>query len=406
MRERGVPLDRKSIQKLLYYLKRNYMGYGKIDALLKDPEIEDISCDGVGVPIYLYHREFQNIRSNIVFEDDRELNLFVMRLAERAGRQISLGRPAVDASLPEGFRLQATLGTEITAKGSSFSIRKFAVEPFTPIDLIKYKTFSPEMLAYLWLATENRKNIMIVGGTASGKTSTLNALSLFIPPAAKIISIEDTRELTLYQENWLASVTREVSEGKSIEMYDLLRSALRQRPEIIIVGEVRGKEALTLFQAMSTGHTSYSTMHAGSIPEMVHRLEAEPINVPHHMLSALNIVCLQLLTYYQDKRVRRNQSIVEILGVDPTSGALRLNRVYERNPVTDHFEKVGDSQILMEIARERGWGMLDLEKELKNRQRVLEYLAEKNIRRLGEVSKIIRSYYFDPEGVMKQISKR
>lgn len=405
IRERGVPLDSRSIQKMLYYLRRNYLGYGKIDGLLKDQNIEDISCDGVGVPIYLYHREYQNIRTNLMFEDPQELNLFVMRLVERAGRQISLGRPAVDASLPEGFRLQATLGTEITSKGSSFSIRKFAAEPFTPIDLINYGTFSPEMLAYLWLATENRKNIIIIGGTASGKTSTLNALSLFIPPAAKIISIEDTRELTLYQENWLASVTRESSEGKSIDMYELLRSALRQRPEVLIVGEVRGKEALTMFQAMTTGHTCYATMHAGSLREMVLRLEAEPINVPHHMLTALDVVCLQLLTYYKDKRVRRNQSVVEIIGVDPSTGALRTNRVYERDPITDTFEKVGDSHVLREIAKERGWGVLELERELRNRKQVLEYLAQRNIRRLGEVARVIGSYYRDPEGVMKQIAE-
>ncbi|MDI6820512.1 MAG: ATPase, T2SS/T4P/T4SS family [Candidatus Hodarchaeaceae archaeon] len=571
--EYGVSLDEKSVNKVLYYLKRNYIGYGKIDSILKDPRIEDISCDGVDIPIFLYHRDHQNIRTNLVFKDAEELDLFVIRIVERAGRQISLGRPTVDAALPEGYRVQATIGTEITTRGSSFSIRKYTEEPFTPVDLILHGTFSPEMLAYLWLATENKKNIMVVGGTASGKcvagdtkvllansrleemrslageafkrgqvmetedgwfvtdtdlkvfsmgpdlkiapvkvskvwkrrapdflykvrtrsgkeitvtpehpfftmdggvverradelevgmkiataeiasgdrgpclaspevfwdeianvkrikptdpwvydltvdsthnfvangiiahnTCTLNALSLFIPPDAKIVSIEDTRELTFYQDNWLASVTRDARGERAIDMYDLLRQALRQRPEVLIVGEVRGKEALTLFQAMSTGHSCYSTAHAGSIQEMVHRLEGEPINVPHHMLTALDIVCLQLLTYHRDKRVRRNQTIVEVLGVDPLSGALRTNRIFDRNPITDQFERIGNSQVLLEIARERGWSAIELERELKNRRRVLEYLAKNNMRRIGEVSAIIRQYYFDPAKVMEQI---
>jgi len=404
LREYGVVMTAKSIRKLLYYIKRNYIGYGRLDGLMRDPQIEDISCDGQNVPIFVYSRRYQSLRTNIIFTDQNELDLFVIRLVERAGKQITLGKPTVDAALPEGYRLQATLGTEVTTRGSSFSIRKYAEEPFTPIDVLSYGTFSSEMLAYLWLATENKKNIIIVGGTASGKTSTLNALSMFIWPDAKIVSIEDTRELALYQENWIPSVTRPAPGERAIEMYDLLRQALRQRPEVIIVGEVRGKEALTMFQAMSTGHTCYSTMHAGSVQEMVHRLEGEPINVPHHMLSALDIVCLQLLTYYRDQRVRRNQSIVEVVGIDPATGALRTNRVFERNPLTDEFERVGESQVLRDIARERGWSALELEQELRRRQQVLEYLYKNNIRRLHEVAAIFRQYYYEPEKVMEQLA--
>ncbi len=404
LREYGITLGAKSIKKLLYYLKRNYIGYGRIDALTHDPQIEDISCDGLNVPIFIYSRRYQSLRTNLVFSDVNELDLFVIRLVERAGKQISLGKPSVDASMPEGYRLQATLGTEVTTRGSSFSIRKYAEEPFTPIDLISYGTFSTGMLGYLWLATENKKNVVIVGGTASGKTSTLNALSMFIWPDAKIVSIEDTRELALYQENWIPSVTRPAPGERAIEMYDLLRSALRQRPEVIIVGEIRGKEALTMFQAMTTGHTVYSTMHAGSIQEMVHRLEGEPINVPHHMLASLDIVCLQLLTYFRDQRVRRNQTVIEVAGIDPATGSLRTNRIFERNPLTDEFEKVGESQVLREIAKERGWSALDLERELKQRREVLEYLSKNNIRRLTEVAAVLRQYYFEPEKVVQGIA--
>jgi flagellar protein FlaI len=401
--EYGISIDEETLKKLVYYLKRNYIGDCKIDALLKDPRIEDISCDGVGIPIFLYHQDYQNIRTNVVYSDAIELNLFVGRLVEKAGKQISLGKPTVEATLPQGYRLQATIGTEVTTKGSTFTIRRFRDEPFTPVDLIKYKTFSPEMLAYLWLAAENKRNIMIVGGTASGKTSTLNAISLFMPPDAKIISMEDTRELSLYQENWVASVTRPAHGEKAITMYDLLTQALRQRPEIIIVGEVRGHEALTLFQAMATGHTVYSTMHAGSIQEMVYRLEGEPINTPHHMLTALDIVCVQLLAYVNDARVRRNQSTLEIRGVDQETSGLVTNRLFERDPITDRFEMVGNSLVMNEIMRERGWSALKIKEELENRRRVLEYLAKKNINNIEEVSNIIRQFYFEPEKVMKQI---
>lgn len=405
LNEYGISIDEDVIKKLLYYIKRNYIGYGRIDAFLKDPRIEDISCDGPSLPIFLYHQDYQNIRTNIVYDDPMELDLFVGRLVERAGKQISLGKPTVDATMPEGYRLQATIGREVTTRGSTFTIRKYREEPFTPVDLIKFRTFSPEMLAYLWLAAENKKNIMIVGGTASGKTCTLNAISLFMPPDAKIVSIEDTRELSLYQENWVAAVTRPAYGEKAITMYDLLVQALRQRPEIIIVGEVRGPEALSLFQAMTTGHTSYSTMHAGSIQEMVYRLEGEPINVPHHMLSSLDIVCIQLLTHFKDVRVRRNQSIVEIVGVDRETGALRTNHLFERDPITDKFEMVGNSIVMAEIMRERGWGTLKLEEELENRRRVLEYLVAKDIRGIEEVSKIIRQYHFEPEKVMKMVDR-
>jgi flagellar protein FlaI len=403
LREYGVSLDHKSINKLVYYLKRNYIGYGKVDGIIRDPSIEDISCDGLNVPIFIYSRRYQSLRTNLIFTDTNELDLYVIRLVERAGKQITLGKPTIDAALPEGFRLQATLGVEVTTKGSSFTIRKFAEEPFTPIDLLSYGTFSSEMLAYLWIATENKKNVMIVGGTASGKTSTLNALSMFIWPDAKIISIEDTRELAMYQENWIPSVTRQALGDRAIDMYDLLRQALRQRPEVIVVGEVRGKEALTMFQAMSTGHTCFSTMHAGSIQEMVHRLEGEPINIPHHMLSAMDIVCLQLLTYYRDQRVRRNQSVVEMVGIDPGTGSLRTNRIFERNPLTDEFERVGESHLLREIAKERGWSALDLEQELRRRQQVLEYLYKNNVKRLHEIAAVLRQYYFDPEKVTEQL---
>ncbi|MHC1584897.1 MAG: type II/IV secretion system ATPase subunit, partial [Candidatus Syntropharchaeia archaeon] len=278
---------------------------------------------------------------------------------------------------------------------------------FTPVDLIINKTFSPEMLAYLWLCVENNKSLLFVGGTASGKTSSLNAVSLFIPPFSKVITIEDTRELMLHHENWIADVTRDsfLGERGTIDMYELLRHALRQRPEYLIVGEVRGKEALTLFQAMSTGHTTYSTMHASSIQEVVNRLQNDPINVPLMMLSALNILSIQILTHVRGERVRRTQLMVEITGIEPTTNNIRINETFRWNPVSDTFEKLSDSQILEDIRVNRGWSPPELREELTKREMVLKYMVKKNIRDYKSVSSMIQAYSLNPNKVLKEIGE-
>ncbi|HMK46162.1 MAG TPA: type II/IV secretion system ATPase subunit, partial [Methanocella sp.] len=346
----GIRVEKPSRDRIQYYIERNYLGYNKIDPLMRDDQIEDISCNGVGIPIFLFHMKYQNIKTNIVFTEE-DLNSMVVRLAQRGGKHISIAMPIVNTTLPNGSRIEATLGREITTRGSSFTIRRFRADPFTPIDLLNYNTMSQEVLAYLWLAIENNRNLLFAGGTASGKTSSLNAVSLFIPRNSKVISIEDTRELTLFHSNWIAGLTRESQmQGNSTEigMYDLLRAALRQRPEYIIVGEVRGREALTLFQAMNTGHTTYSTMHAGSIQAVVNRLLNEPINVPNMMLTSLNIVCIQELVFLHGKKLRRNRSVVEITGVDPRTNNLRINEVYRWNSLDDAYEVMGDSIVIAE----------------------------------------------------------
>ncbi|HVN73784.1 MAG TPA: type II/IV secretion system ATPase subunit, partial [Methanoregula sp.] len=240
----GLVLDRSALFKIEYYLIRNFIGWSRIDALMKDTQLEDISCDGSKIPLFLYHRKYRNIKTNIAF-DSSVLNSLAITLAQRSGKHISAGSPMLDATLPDGSRLQLTLGTEVTTRGTSFTIRKFREEPFSPIELMEYGTFSSDELAYFWLAIENGMSLLFIGGTASGKTTSLNAVSLFIPPISKVVSIEDTREITLYHENWIASVTREslTEGGNAISMFDLLRAAMRQRPEYIIVGEVRGPEA-------------------------------------------------------------------------------------------------------------------------------------------------------------------
>ncbi|MDI6858960.1 MAG: type II/IV secretion system ATPase subunit [Methanocellales archaeon] len=408
LRDYVKEIDPRSFAKILYFLKRNYIRFGRIDPLMNDPFIEDISCNGPNAPVFLYHKNYESIATNIVFEEE-ELNSFVIRLAQRCGKHISIANPLIDATMADGSRIQISLGREITTKGSTFTIRKFKEIPITPVDLINWNTFSSECMAYLWLCSENNKSIIFAGGTASGKTSSMNAVCLFIPPKSKIVTIEDTRELKLPHPNWIAEVTRESFAGEErgeVDMYELLRAALRQRPEYLLVGEVRGSEAIVLFQAMSTGHTTYSTMHADSVPSVVHRLESEPINVPRTMLQALDIVCVQIQTYVGDRRVRRVDRIAELTEIDPDTKKLKTVDIFVWNPMTDGFDKVGESLALEEIKRRRGWTQKELKKELENRQTILEYMVENKIKDFKKITDIIQAYYIDPERVMEMIESK
>ncbi|MDO8724761.1 MAG: type II/IV secretion system ATPase subunit [Candidatus Methanoperedens sp.] len=407
----SIEIEMASIHKIMYYIKRDYIGFERIDPIMKDPNIEDISCDGSNIPIFVYHRKYQNIKSNVSFESDK-LDSFVMKLAQNCEKQISIGDPLINSTLPDGSRLNASLGKEVTFRGSTFTIRKFREHAFTPIDLIKNGTYTSEILAYLWLAVENSKSIIFAGATASGKTSTLNAISLFIPSMAKIISIEDTHELVLHHSNWIGSVTRESfsknTSAREIDMFELLRQALRQRPEYIIVGEIRGKEAMTLFQAMNTGHTTYSTMHADSINTVISRLEGDPINVPRVMIQALDILCIQMLIQVEGrmggKRVRRLDSMIEFTGIDPQTQDLRFNEIYNLDMKSDTFRKGGKSYVLDSIMARLSWDEKKLNEELENRRRLLEYMVTKDLDEF-EIVALIQSYYVDSQNTMKLLEK-
>jgi flagellar protein FlaI len=398
----GADIDIRSFYKLFYYVHRAFRGFGKLDPLLHDPHIEDISCDGYDLPIFAYHDDYTDIETNVSF-DSSELDNFVVRLAQQSGRHISVGDPIVQATLPDGSRAELALGEEVTPRGSAFTIRKYAEEPFTPIDLLNYGTFNVEQMAYLWLAIENNRSLIFAGGTASGKTTSMNAISMFIPPRSKVLTIEDTRELTLYHDNWLSNVTRErLHEGSDVTMYDLLRSALRHRPEYIIVGEVRGEEAITLFQAMNTGHTTYSTMHADSVQTVINRLENEPINVPRPMVASLDILCVQTLTRFEDERVRRNKVVGEIEGIDQRTGELDYSTAFRWQANSDTFESTG-SVVLDEIRDDRAWDQSDLLEELRNRRRFLEFLQEEGITDYRRFTSLINQYYVEPAAVLERI---
>ena len=408
--EYEIKINESSKHKVMYYLEKEYLGLGKIDALMRDPHIEDISCDGANVPIFLYHRKYGSLKSNINFGDEDELSAFVVRLAQKCGKHISIAEPMLDATMPDGSRVQMTLSTEVTAKGSTFTIRKFKEDPFSPPDLIEFNTLSSEMIAYMWMAIENKVNALIAGGTASGKTSTLNALSLFIPREAKIVSIEETREINLPHPNWIPGVARsgfgEVVADKmvgEIDMYDLMKAALRQRPEYILVGEIRGKEAYVLFQAMATGHTTYSTAHADSAQSLIHRLEGKPINIPRIMLQALDIVLIQVTTRVKNKRARRCKQIIEIIDIDPTTKEILTNEVFRWDPIEDKFIYSGKSYVLESIRADKDLGREEMTTEIKNRARLLEWMNSNNIRDFKQVATLLAQYADDPISLMKRV---
>ena len=398
--------------RIIYYLEREFTGYGVVDVPMTDSEVEDISCDGVGIPLYIYHRKYGSIRSNLKFPDATKLDDYVVWLAQRSGKHISVANPMLDATVPDGSRLQATLGMHVTKRGSSFTIRRFRDNPFTPVDLLKFRTMSPDMMAYLWIAIETGQSMMVCGGTASGKTTTLNATLLFIPPQMKIVSIEDTRELNLPHENWVPSLTRagfgakNLTSGKApgeIDMFDLLAAALRQRPQYLMVGEVRGAEAFIVFQAMATGKTCYTTFHAESVSAMVHRMENPPISLPRSLVSALNLVLLQRQVKVGNKMTRRVQSLTEIVGLDPETNELITNSVYSWNASDDTFLFSGHSYVYERVAIMKNWSMKDMEKEVRNRAEILEYMRWREARATRQkpfthrdVGRLVSFYYKEP----------
>jgi len=403
LEEYGVKIGMRTFYRIFYYINRSFRGYGKIDALMHDPRIEDISCNGYDLPVFIYHQDYTNLRTNVIYGED-ELDSFVVRLAQRSGRPISTAEPLVGATLPDGSRVELDYEEEVSPRGSAFTIRKYGAEPFTPSDLVKFGTFDLEQMAYLWLAIENNKSLIFAGGTASGKTTSMNAVSMFIPPLSKVVSVEDTREIVLYRDNWLAGVTREMpGQMNDISMFGLLRSALRHRPEYIIVGEVRGEEAMTLFQAMNTGHTNYSTMHADSIQTVINRLENEPLNVPRSMVQSLDIVSVQAMTSVEGGRVRRTKWIYEIEGIDPGTGELIYSTVSSWDPQADVFS-MRESQILEEIQEEHGWSRSELLREMQNRKKVLRYLRQEEVTP-ARFSAVINEYHLRPEKVMERVER-
>ncbi len=400
-------VDQEAIDKLMYYIVRDFVYYGRVTPLMKDHMVEDISADGIDIPVYIWHREHESLPTNIIFETEADLNAFVIRLAYLSGKNISIASPLLDSTLPDGSRVQLTYGDEVTRRGSTFTIRRFRIDPLTISDLIRLNTSSSEIAAYFWYAIENRASFLVAGGVASGKTTMLNCLSMFIQPELKIVSVEDTAELNLPHENWIPSVIRGGSSyGEkgltAITLFDLLKAAVRQRPDFLIVGEVRGAEAFTLFQAMATGHLGLSTIHGETVESVMNRLESEPMNIPKSLLSMIDAVTIQVRTEIDGKPARRTGAVTEIDSYDPDNKELVAQEIFKWIPRRDSFRKLNRSIILERTKEKMGLDEEEMQEELQRRQTVLEWMVGKNIRRYTDVASVIREYYADSERIYRK----
>tara|TARA_Y100000310_G_scaffold340397_1_gene436030 strand:- start:139 stop:1779 length:1641 start_codon:yes stop_codon:yes gene_type:complete len=401
--ELGLQVGEESYRKIFYYLFRDFVGLNEIEPLMRDFFIEDVECNGVNAPIYIVHRLYRNVKTNLKFDSMDKLSSFVEKLAQRTGKYVSYASPLLDGSLPDGSRVNATYTTDVTSRGPTFTIRKFTKVPWTPIQLLNLKTLSPEILAYFWILLEHKSNILISGGTASGKTTLLNAVAFFIPPEARVVSIEDTRELNLPRENWLPSVARTalgIGKTGEVDLFSLLKNSFRQNPDYVIVGEVRGKEAFVLFQGMASGHSSVSTMHADSVDTLVKRLETPPINLSPTLLNTLDCVAVMTHAVVNKQQTRRLREVIEVVNVDDKGVAL-TNTPFVWNARDDIFYFKKDSKVFEKIVRRFGLTIEELNREFMLRSRLLYELQRRKIFDFNQTQKIINEYHKNPDAVLQ-----
>ena len=384
-------------EKLLYNIKKDVVGLGPLEPLIRDTHIEDIS--GIGAnDIFIVHKIFGSIKARITFGDNDRLAIYSKRLSERVGRPVSDKVPIVDATLPDGSRLSIVYSSDVSARGPSFTIRKFADIPISIVQLVKYNTMSAEEAAYLWLALEYGQSVFVCGETASGKTTVVNAMIPFIRPDSKIFSAEDTPEIRAPQDAWQQLVTRERgAEDSRVTLFDLLKTALRSRPNYIIVGEIRGAEGSMAFQAMQTGHPVISTFHAASVRKMIQRFTGTPINIPVTFMDNLNIALIQQAVYVKGKFLRRTTSINEIEGYYEELGGVSTKQVFQWDATTDQhvFRGLNNSYILEKRIAATA-GMTDpkvIYDELFKRAKIIEYLLRNNITSYYKVFDIIKTFY-------------
>jgi flagellar protein FlaI len=413
IKDYNIDIKPENYLKIFYYIYRNFVGLNEIEPLMQDPYIEDISCDGVGIPIYIIHRKYGTMRTNIVYNDIETLRDFIVKLSERCGRYVSYAEPILDATLPDGSRVAATIASDVATRGATFTIRKFSERPFSPIEQVELNTVSTEMLAYLWYLIQHKSSGIIVGGTATGKTSFLNSLAMFIPPEAKIVSIEDTRELRLAHQHWIAGLARvgfgvPTPTGEKygeVTLFDLLRETFRQNPDYVIVGETRGEETYVMFQGMASGHASLSTFHAGSLETFVKRITTPPINLSPTLIESLNFIIVMTHAKEKGASARRVKEIIEIISVDPRTNEIATNVVFRWNPAEDKYEKVNDSVLVRRIAGSIGASYEEALREIERRKRVLDWLVNRGIKDYIEVNKIINEYYKEPLRIMEMIGE-
>ena len=396
------------LDNLSHKLLRDIIGYGKIDSLIQDDELEEIMIIGINKPVYVYHRKHGMMKTNIRYDDEQELTDLIDSMARQINRRIDKESPILDGRLRDGSRINATI-PPVSADGPSLTIRKFKKDPLTIIDLINSKTLSLELAAFLWLCFDGlgvrSANAIISGGTSSGKTTTLNALASFINPKERIITIEDTLELQIPHEHVIRMETRpsNVENKGELTMNDLVKNSLRQRPDRIIVGEVRAEEAITLFTALNTGHSGFGTLHSNSARETITRLTTNPMSVPKIMIQAIDFIIMQKRIYTPSGvSYRRISEVAEVVGSE--EGVIQLNKIFEWNPETDSIENVSiSSKTLTQIANLSGKSLYEINKEIENRELLLKHMVNQNIHRENEVNTILEMYYANPQKVLNRI---
>lgn len=401
-------ISNEYLDNLARKLFQDLVGYGEIDPLIRDDNLEEIMVIGIDKPVFVYHREYGMMKTNILFKDAGEVMNLIDSIARQINRRIDQESPILDGRLPDGSRVNATI-PPISADGPSMTIRKFKRDPLTIIDLINSKTISVELAAFFWLCFDGlgvkSANAIISGGTSSGKTTTLNALSSFINPKERIITIEDTLELQIPHEHVIRMETRppNVENRGELTMNDLVKNSLRQRPDRIIVGEVRGSEAITLFTALNTGHSGFGTLHSNDARETITRLTNAPMSVPNIMISAIDFIIMQNRIYRSDGvSFRRISEVAEVSEIE--EGVIQLNKIFEWDPQSDTIKNVGiTSKTLTEIANVSGNSLNSLYDEIKNREIVLQHMVDQNIRSIRDVSTVLEMYYLDSQKVLNRI---
>src|SRR3989442_45678 len=392
-----------SLEKVKYYLRRDVSGFGIIDPLMHDINIEDISCSGTDKPIYVWHRNYDSIPTNIRFGSEEKLNSFVSRIVFRAGKHVSAAFPIADLALQGNHRISVLYQKEITPKGSSFTIRKFKEDPYTVIDLIKFGTINLEIAAYLCMLVEAKMSFIVIGPTASGKTTLLNAITGLVHPDYKIFSVEDVAEININHENWFTLISRTgfglEGEGE-IGLYALLQSGMRHRPDYIAVGEIRGEEAYVMFQAMATGHAGLCTMHADGLESAIKRLQQKPMDIPPAYVSLMN--CALVV-----KRVRESstgQSSRRVIVVSEIVSSSSFHNAFSWSPRGDHFvDDLRESVLFKRIAESTGKELGEVLEEYSKRISILKWMLEQDIRDYKKVSDIIGKHYRDPKSLLAQM---
>ena len=394
---------------LIGIMLHEMLGLGKLEFLLNDPNLEEIVVSSVAEPIRIYHKKLGWLVTNLWVESEDQIQNYANIIARRVGRQITTLEPLLDAHLVTGDRANAVL-YPVSCKGNTITIRKFARDPWTIVDFISNSTITSELAALIWLAVQYEMNVLISGGTASGKTSLLNVIMPFIPPNQRIITIEQTRELRLPKYLfWCPLVVRLPNpEGKGgVDMLDLMVNSLRMRPDRIILGEIRrAEEAAVLFEAMHTGHSVYATVHADDLIETIARLTNPPISVPANLMKAVNL-CVVM---FRDRRkgIRRLYQAGEFIPSEEAGiTTVKPNLLFRWKPAVDKIVAHAKSiRFFDDLSRHTGLTQQELNQEIATKKKILEWMVKHNVRYVDDVGKLMNDYYLDPNLVLKAIHKK